>query len=120
LIVCLGAYSFAYILYQDRVKKQSKNSLFFENFLGFFLGRACPHHARPRGFGFKALNAKGFAARRLRWSFSVYQASQADNRFFLTIELDACGLRCPHSAQAANKAVPALHYHEASGQASAK
>jgi len=73
------------------------------------MGRACPHHARPKGFGFKALNPEGFAARRLRRSFSVYQASQADNRSFLTIDLDACGLRCPHPAQAASKAEHALH-----------
>jgi len=59
------------------------------------MGRACPHHARPSSFGFKVLSARGFAARRLRRSFSVYQASQADNRSFLTIDLDAYGLRCP-------------------------
>jgi len=57
----------------------------------------------------EALFPRGFAARRLRRSLSVYQASQADNRFFLTIELDAYGLRCPRPAQAVSKAEPVLY-----------
>jgi len=74
----------------------------------FWGGRARTTPA-PKGFCFEALNARGFAARRLRRPFNVYQASQADNRSFLTIDLDACGLRCPRPAQATSKAAHALH-----------
>jgi len=57
--------------------------------------------------GSQALFPRGFACRNPVFFYCC--SGKADNRSFLTIDLDACGLRCPHPAQAASKAEHALH-----------